>query len=296
MQLQCPHCHKMLSVPEEFAGQMMKCPLCDGTFPTPSLPGAPLGGFGAPQKPAQAPPTSPMLPETYALESPPVPPPPKPAATPNRAPLPDVPDSFTTSPPAAPPRKKDRLPRNDEEDATAQRRKPSEPVAPGEYKHSFTVRFDLGVLTWLPPALLTVLFLLSFFPWETDTTASYNLWECAFSRPHVRFVLYVLLFLVAWLVSLASVVFGAGLAPEPPFLQTLGPWRHAIAGGVSLLAFLFLAIAYLEWVFMMPSPMTVWMRIAVRIHFLAVLFALLELWLDSRRKRNAPPPYVELRW
>jgi hypothetical protein len=285
----------MLSVPEEFAGQMMKCPLCDGTFPTPSLPGAPLGGFGGPQKSAQTPPTSPMLPETYSLEPAPAPPAPKPPATPNRTPPMDVPDTFSTSPPAAPIRKKDRIPRDGVENVAA-RRKPSEPVVPGEYKRTFTVRLDLGVLTWLPPALLTVLFLLSFFPWETYDTASYNLWECAFSRPHVRFLLYLLLFLLAWLVSLASVVFGAGLAPEPPFLQTLGPWRHAISGGLSLLAFLFLAIAYLEWVFMMPSPMTVWMRIAVRVQFFAVLFALLELWLDSRRKRNMPPPYVELRW
>jgi hypothetical protein len=91
-------------------------------------------------------------------------------------------------------------------------------------------------------------------------------------------------------------VFNAGLAPEPPFLQQLGPWRHAFTGGLSVLAFLFLAFAYLEWVFLTPSPMTVWMRIALRVHFLAVVFAFLELWLDSRRKRRAPPLRIDVRW
>ena len=112
----------------------------------------------------------------------------------------------------------------------------------------------------------------------------------------MRFIFYVILFVLAWLLSIASVVFGARLVPEPPFVQTLGPWRRAIAGGVSVLAFLFLAIAYIEWVFLTQSPMTVWMRIAVRFHLLAILSALLELWLDSRRKRRAPPPRIDVRW
>jgi hypothetical protein len=290
MQLQCPHCHKMLSVPEEFAGQMMKCPLCGGTFPTPSLPGAPLGGFN----PAPPAPPAPVLPEPYGL-APSAAPTPPPTDRPKLAPLPDLPASTHPDAPA-PPRKKDRPPRNDEAEPKQRKLAPPEPATPGEYKHIFSFGFDIGILTWLPPGLLTVVFLLSFFPWAADSVGSQNLWECAFSAPMVRFVFYVILFLLAWALSIASVVFNARLAPEPPFLQQLGPWRHAIAGGLSLLSFLFLAIAYIEWVFLMPSPMTVWMRIAIRFHLLAVLFAALELWLDSRRKRREPPPRVEVRW
>jgi len=32
MNLLCPNCQKMLTVPEQYAGQLMKCPLCAGTF------------------------------------------------------------------------------------------------------------------------------------------------------------------------------------------------------------------------------------------------------------------------
>ena len=40
MNLQCPSCQKMLQVPEQYAGQLMKCPLCGGTFTLPALPAA----------------------------------------------------------------------------------------------------------------------------------------------------------------------------------------------------------------------------------------------------------------
>lgn len=38
MNLLCPNCQKMLQVPEQYAGQLMKCPLCTGTFTVPALP------------------------------------------------------------------------------------------------------------------------------------------------------------------------------------------------------------------------------------------------------------------
>jgi hypothetical protein len=41
MNLLCPNCQKMLTVPEQYAGQLMKCPLCAGTFTVPALPSAP---------------------------------------------------------------------------------------------------------------------------------------------------------------------------------------------------------------------------------------------------------------
>src|SRR6516164_1038425 len=80
MNLLCPNCQKMLTVPEEFAGQLMKCPLCAGTFTVPGLPGA-------------APPPPPPEPDLYSIrhEAPPPAPPP----------LPPVPD-FELSPPLPP--------------------------------------------------------------------------------------------------------------------------------------------------------------------------------------------------
>ncbi len=40
MNLLCPLCQKMLSVEEKYAGQMMKCSRCGGTFTVPNLPAA----------------------------------------------------------------------------------------------------------------------------------------------------------------------------------------------------------------------------------------------------------------
>ena len=38
MNLLCPNCQKMLTVPEQYAGQLMKCPLCSNNFTVPALP------------------------------------------------------------------------------------------------------------------------------------------------------------------------------------------------------------------------------------------------------------------
>ena len=38
MNLLCPNCQKMLTVPEQYAGQLMKCPLCSTNFTVPALP------------------------------------------------------------------------------------------------------------------------------------------------------------------------------------------------------------------------------------------------------------------
>ena len=40
MNLLCPACQKMITVPDQYAGQTMKCPLCSQLFPAPVLPPA----------------------------------------------------------------------------------------------------------------------------------------------------------------------------------------------------------------------------------------------------------------
>jgi hypothetical protein len=50
MNLLCPNCQKMLQVPEQYAGQLMKCPLCTGTFTVPALPQSPAPPPPPPQQ------------------------------------------------------------------------------------------------------------------------------------------------------------------------------------------------------------------------------------------------------
>lgn len=53
MNLLCPTCQKQLQVPEQYAGQMMQCPLCSAKFTVPVLPQMP--GAVAPPPPPPAP-------------------------------------------------------------------------------------------------------------------------------------------------------------------------------------------------------------------------------------------------
>ncbi|MBL8799658.1 MAG: hypothetical protein JNM56_37595, partial [Planctomycetia bacterium] len=59
MKLLCPTCQKPLEVPEQYAGQMMKCPLCNNTFTVPVLPQMPSAA--PPPPPPPPPPPSPAF-------------------------------------------------------------------------------------------------------------------------------------------------------------------------------------------------------------------------------------------
>jgi hypothetical protein len=79
MNLLCPNCQKPISVLEQYAGQPMQCPLCNGTFTVPALPATAS--------------------ETYALKHEPAPPAPatEPGAHPEAA---SQPPAVATAPPA----------------------------------------------------------------------------------------------------------------------------------------------------------------------------------------------------
>jgi hypothetical protein len=79
MEILCPNCQRKLTIPEQYAGQQMKCPLCQGTFTAPAL--APAAPNLAPAPPPAPPPPAPG-PTTPLQSAPPgvVPPPTTPAA------------------------------------------------------------------------------------------------------------------------------------------------------------------------------------------------------------------------
>src|SRR5258707_6610778 len=62
MKLICPSCQKELTVPDQYAGQVMKCPLCAGNFTAPTLP----------QAPDASPPVSAAPAHTYGLAPEPI--------------------------------------------------------------------------------------------------------------------------------------------------------------------------------------------------------------------------------
>jgi hypothetical protein len=134
-------------------------------------------------------------------------------------------------------------------------------------------------------------------PWISILTLSVNAWTLGFGggRGDALFATYLILAILALVVSIPSSLFALGLAPTPPFVQALGPWRSLIVGGIALLSFLFLLIRYLDAVFN-SAPMTIWFKLSVRIHFVVIIAALIEFWLERRRVKNLPPPRLEMHW
>jgi hypothetical protein len=169
MNLLCPNCGKMLTVPEQYAGQMMKCPLCSGTFTVPALPG---GGLELPAQPPAQPPAAAAGPpfDPYQLR-PEAPPEPafqtQPAAEPafSTAPAPPEP-AFQTSAPAPSPA----LPPPSTTAVTTGPGPLRGPDAAGQvpglgYRGGFSLQISDKVLGWMVPACLVLIFILQFFPW-----------------------------------------------------------------------------------------------------------------------------------
>src|SRR5271154_4684555 len=126
MEILCPNCQKKLTILEQYAGQMLKCPLCGGTFTAPALP------------PTPAVPAA----ETYGLQPAPAPAPQifdKPTQVANT-----LPPGPAPSAPSAPP--------------------PEEPV-PTEHTGRLSVSVSPRVTQYVPAVLLFLVFVLTFFPW-----------------------------------------------------------------------------------------------------------------------------------
>lgn len=319
MNLLCPNCQKMLTVPEEFAGQAMKCPLCSGTFTVPGLPGV-------------APPPSPSTdPETdvYSVRHELSPPPP--------------PMSFLPSPP--PP----------SEAAATLTPTPKPSLAREDYQRTLSVSLNPQVLAWIAPLCLVLVFFLQFFDWDGlypggEPAVTGNAWGAAFGaytvdgdlknlvnlgddfRPGASAltIFYLLLFFPALIVTVASVLLPMLQLQLPPWVNDLMPWRWGIVAAANLLVFLFLALQlllgfsldsrYLDWVDNQTkrtesNPTTqerkeadakrgelreklrhkCWLYVVVLLHLTAIATSALMFWID-RRGQLRPPPRWELRW
>lgn len=323
MNLLCPNCQKTLTVPEQFAGQLMKCPLCSGTFTVPALPPA---GEPAPAEPSE--PSRPAAESAPAFAAPPLSSP-EPAFS-----APAEPAFKTASPtPAA---------------ATA---------SSGPRQVSLHLRE--GYLKWIPPAALLIVFVLHFFPWlgiypGGVPAVTQNAWGAAFNltpytdpdmkelfslpaeveknltvSPLILFYLFP-----TFLVTLAFTLF-VTLQPianfkVPPQVQQLLPWKYAILAGLNALLLLFLVLqlllnfslesAYTDLVYkkyesqaagskthelkkveaergmeLQKLRRTVWLRLSFVLHLLAAGAAGLVYWLEKRGP-DAPTPVLEWRW
>ncbi len=281
MNLVCPHCQKMLTASDEFAGQIMKCPHCANTFTAPALPKTSAPG-GAPAATASAPsevvsPPGPPAREEIILTAP------------TGSPPPETTGARTTGNQSAPP-----PPR------------PADTGPPAGYRRTYTVWVSPRVVPWLAPVCLIVVFIFSFFTWlivyeAGGTRHGENAWEIAFGHGNALLVVYLILFLLALLITLASAALPWLPITLPPAVQPLVPWRSGIVTGAILLAFIFLFLQLLKG-FHEEAPelgtflalRTGWLKLAVTLHLVAAITAAAEFWLVLRKTR--PLPRVDVSW
>ena len=155
--------------------------------------------------------------------------------------------------------------------------------------------------TWLafvPPACVLLIFVLSFFTWHaTETTTAANFWALFWSQQLGHFIAYFVLMVFCFPLVVVAVVVDQGWVLAPPQLAPLLTFKYLIIGLLLSIAFLLLCYDYMDGNFLQKgNPIAVPMKIAIRLHFLAVLASFLMFWLHWRKKSNLPLPKCEVRW
>lgn len=111
-----------------------------------------------------------------------------------------------------------------------------------------------------------------------------------------HFLAYTILMLFpTWILVIAA--FAINKLPLPPQVGVVKGWLDLAAGFFLGLTFLMLCIDYLDAHFIArANTMTLPLKIAFRLHFLAMLASFAMFWLHLRSRWNLPAPKVEARW
>jgi hypothetical protein len=332
MEILCPNCQRKLTISEQHAGQMMKCPLCAGTFTAPALPSAPA----TPESPifalAEPPPVLPAPVPPVVVAPSMAPPPPKP---PKQAPLP-VPSPAPRS------------------------------SAPADYSGKFTIWLSPLYMQYVPAVALFLVFILTFFTWVGYypgelTVDTQSAWQAAFGRvttdlnfetisivqpkraedevtirmmprvvPGFDFLLFMFLLLlfVNLVVAVVAVALNFSMQILPAMLQPYVSWRWPVLALITVVVYGLLqlndyvgfnlhrrAMEDIDAIarrrdqaattadekleirrqrgeLLRSLEETYWYRSARRLYFLAVLFAALTMLAELRSPR--PCPRVDL--
>jgi hypothetical protein len=357
MNLICPHCQKPLTVSEDKAGQTMACPLCNQTFQVPALPQTAQLSFDYEELPEEIP----LVPLPPEAEKPPAPQPPQPPVP--EEPLYEVVPEPAQPAPSAPPRRPKPSRPNAQQRPTGPspvKPPPSVPATGYEQVRSLLLRPE--VITWIAPVSLVLLFVLLWVAWVgvypggygVYTQNGFQAWLGSHSwdpvgekvmgkeqaiEEHISanwflMTLYLLLLLAALALSIASVIWRSAKAPLvlPPTIERIWPWRTALVGALSALAFLILLLLLLSGLGLEKAVTEIvdqglekdyaaaqtseekqkvnikrglelgwynlhrtgWLTWVIVLQLAAAGGAGLELWLEKRGTR--PPPRIELQW
>jgi hypothetical protein len=298
MDLVCPSCQKRLTIEDRYAGMVVKCPLCGSmlqapvlltTPPMPTL-ASPLGA-SASQPTTTTTPFDAAVPTMPALELPP-------SSTPTPAPPHQAPGTMPEIFVAPPVTVEPPVPVTDHPEILADLSEVPT-VRQGEYTTKIRFHLRPEVLSWITPSCLVLLFFLSFFTWyHSETFGTRNLWQLGFSEGgYARYVFYIVFTFIALMFAVLVLSFEQQWIPLPVGLRPFWPWRALIVGAATALPFIFFLGDYVACHFQVfGNPTSIAMKLAFRVHLLAVVASALHFWLEQRKGKNAPLPRLELRW
>jgi hypothetical protein len=226
MELLCPSCQRRLTIPDQYAGQPMKCPMCNNAFTAPAL--APVPGAATYTPPPPAPPPAPSG-DALAAGAPP-------QAAP--APLPPPGDYIAHKSIWFSPR-----------------------VLPWVVLGALLLVFILSFFPWdrtLGDAFGEHNSIISQSAWQA-AFGSYSVYPAPADKEkkelpaelqtpggvNILILFYVLLLILLLLVTAAAVVVDVIQAPLPPAVQQLLPWRWAAVAGLTALTFVLLVLQLL---------------------------------------------------
>jgi hypothetical protein len=256
MNLLCPNCQNRLSVPEQNAGQLMKCPFCSKYFSVPALPQADAASAGS------------GIPSPVASQATPGSPSPPSAPSSSVQPAVFALSQEPPSPQTSPPRQEEPLgvrPSPVIQQRPAEQAPP--PPPPSGYEHVYTVWLSPRVVSWIVPVALFLGFILMFAPWTGVYPGGYAVYTQnalqmiwggfsvdsagekivgmekairAAIRANWLMVVYLLLILASLILAAAPLVQARTAYPFPRAFQQLLPWRTLLIVIATLLAFLIL--------------------------------------------------------
>ncbi len=210
MELLCPNCQQHVTVPDQLAGQVMKCPQCNNTFTTPSLAPATASAFVPPPAPA-VPPTA----ETVAPGSS------------GSAPAVAASDATAPSAVSAPGDYRHRLgvslsPR----------------VLPWIAVAALVIVFVLSFFSWV-----------GYYP-GGYVVVTQNAWQAAFGSSSYGanglLIVFVLMLVIALLAAVLAAIEENSSVRLPAILERLRPRRWIQVSTLTFLAFLFLVVQLLS--------------------------------------------------
>jgi hypothetical protein len=175
----------------------------------------------------------------------------------------------------------------------------AQPATPENYTRTFTILLLPDVVAWVNPVCLTLIFVLSLFPWYFREEYTLNLWQLAFTeRGFASSTLYTLVVIfLAWPLSIAVLGWEQGWIPNLPALEPYWRWRAALVGLLTLVPFLFFLSDYIWCQFrVFGNPTLFAMKLAFRLHFVAVVGSALAFWLEVRKWDQLTYPKVDVRW